>query len=81
MSQIILAIFLSLVAAAPPGAIASNGNDHESARSQFAGRRTPSRNIRLARHKGRNLAERSGIRVANNVRDRDEYHRAVKERP
>jgi hypothetical protein len=52
----ILAIALSLFASAPPCAIARvGGSDVKNSRSQFAGRKVPSREIKLAKHKGRNL--------------------------
>jgi hypothetical protein len=70
MSRIIFAIILSLVAAAPLGAFARLGSDHEHSRSQFAGRKIPSRSIRIARHKGRNVAKPPGRQAADRLRVR-----------
>jgi hypothetical protein len=80
MPRIIPAIILSLFAAAPPGAFARLGSDDENSRSQFAGRKIPSRSIRIARHKGRNLAKLPSRQAANRIRSRDDKDRRAVER-
>jgi hypothetical protein len=56
MPRTILAIALTLLVAVPQGAIARvGGSDATKSRSQFAGRKVPSREVKLAKHKGRNL--------------------------
>jgi hypothetical protein len=80
MSRIIPAIMLSLFAAAAPGAFARLGSDNEHSRSQFAGRKIPSRSIRIARHKGRNLAKLPRRQAANRIRSGDDKDRRAVER-
>ena len=80
MSRLIPAIILSLFTAAPPGSFARLGSDVEHSRSQFAGRKIPSRSIRIARHKGRNLAKLPGRHAANRLRARNDKDRRAVER-